>query len=77
MAFAAARMIKDKKDQAEKDLKQKRSMECISNAAKQRSKVNFWYRLNKKKVSMSSTHCPASLGVIEVKLEQVCLKEET
>ena len=45
MAFAAARMIKDKKDQAEKDLKQKRSMECISNAAKQRSKVYFssWF----------------------------------
>ena len=54
MAFAAARMIKDKKDQAEKDLKQKRSMECISNAAKQRSKLYFLSCLSKK-VSTTST----------------------
>jgi len=40
MAFAAARMIKDKKDQ---DLKQKRSAECISSAAKERSKLNIRY----------------------------------
>ena len=57
MAFAAARMIKDKKDQAEKDLKQKRSMECISNAAKQRSKVKFSSCFEYKSVNVFNYSC--------------------